>query len=196
MRCDFCQHVLGEIKSETGIEYYCNNCKMNQKNISVPLKEKNKFEEKMQEGNGITVSNVHIYAGPDCGIVFLKKIFQANQSVMICSPWISIEYAVDLVKISKRGVKVYIITSNQPNNEKSLELLEGEKNIFLKVKGVDKSHSKIYIADSDVAVMGSVNMTTTGLKRNQFNHIAYTFNENSVKEFVKIFKDLYEMKNG
>lgn len=192
--CSRCGQQLGVVEKDGKKEFYCNTCRINETHP-------NKFhigplnnDSHLQSGVAYELEHVQLYAGNDCGIVFLEKLFKAKQSLRICSPWISKEYLEKLIVLSRNNKAIFIITSKDNLNSDSANMLKNgqiQHKIKFKFAEVNEVHSKIYVIDSEFAVIGSANFTVTGLKREQNNHVAYTKDENDVKKCAVIFDDLF-----
>jgi HKD family nuclease len=123
---------------------------------------------------------------------YVEPIFHAKKSAWVCSPWISKSYAEKLYDLSRRGVEVRIITSDDTYNADTysyLSQLSQTTNFdvhFIKKEAV---HSKIYVVDDKYAVTGAVNFTYTGLNR-QTNNFTVAENE-EVEPIVKDFMRLW-----
>ncbi|RLI28276.1 hypothetical protein DRO58_02500 [Candidatus Bathyarchaeota archaeon] len=52
------------------------------------------------------------YVGSGVGPYVIEKILRAERRVLVCCPYISREYADNLVELSKRGVQVWVLTSD------------------------------------------------------------------------------------
>jgi HKD family nuclease len=123
---------------------------------------------------------------------YVEPIFHAKKLAWVCSPWISKSYAEKLYDLSRRGVEVRIITSDDTYNSDTysyLSQLSQTTNFdvhFIKKEAV---HSKIYIIDDKYAVTGAVNFTYTGLSR-QTNNFTIAENE-EVEPIIKDFMRLW-----
>jgi HKD family nuclease len=123
---------------------------------------------------------------------YVEPIFRAKKSAWVCSPWISKSYAEKLYDLSRRGVEVRIITSDDVYNADTysyLSQLSQTTNFdvhFIKKEAV---HSKIYVVDGEYAVTGAVNFTYTGLYK-QTNNFTVAENE-EVEPIVKDFMRLW-----
>ena len=132
------------------------------------------------------------YSGLRCGDYFYKQIMFAKKSIYICSPWISASYAEQFVELARKGIKVTIITSDQKNNEETVETLTMYKNQSkFDFRIMPKLHTKMYLADNSLVVDGSANFTKTGLW-NQQNNITIYNNFQDYKKFENIFFEIWD----
>jgi len=129
------------------------------------------------------------YVGRAVGAHFWDKILMAKYSVLVCGPYLSPKTVEKLIEMAKRDVKVLIITSlpkqpgENPQHEEAIALLEKAlqperdwlgrpkkdwKKPNLDVKYADERfiHAKIYAVDGELAVVGSANLTESGLWEN------------------------------
>jgi HKD family nuclease len=123
---------------------------------------------------------------------YIEPIFYAKKSAWVCSPWISKLYAEKLYDLSRRGVEVRIITSDDTYNADTysyLSQLSQTTNFDVHFINKGAVHSKIYVVDNEYAVTGAVNFTFTGLQRQTNN---FTIAENQeVEPIVKDFMRLW-----
>lgn len=116
----------------------------------------------------------------------------------VCSPWISKLYAEKLYDLSKKGVEVRIITSDDIYNSDTFSYLsqllpKGSqfKSTNFDVHFIKKEvvHSKIYVIDENYAVTGAVNFTYTGLQKQTNNFIIAENQEVEpiIKDFMKLW---------
>lgn len=123
---------------------------------------------------------------------YVEPIFYAKQLAWVCSPWISKSYAEKLFNLSRRGVEVRIITSDDFYNSDTYSYLSQlSQNTNFDVHFIKKEavHSKIYIIDNKYAITGAVNFTYTGLNR-QTNNFTIAENE-EVEPIIKDFMRLW-----
>lgn len=115
------------------------------------------------------------YSGSDAGSLIEPILWNAKKSAWVISPWLGQKYAEQLAILSQKGIEVRIITSNEDYNLESLEILKASENpnLLLLVLRKEKPdvkptfvHAKIYIADNELAVQGSANLTYSGLHSN------------------------------
>lgn len=111
------------------------------------------------------------FSGRSVGKYIEPKLRSAINSVYVCSPWISPEYAETLVRMAHKGIEIKIITSDDDLNQKTLSVLFGFSNEKLKTLIVPKEeaglvHSKCYIVDHRYAFVGSANFTWKGFNEN------------------------------
>lgn len=118
--------------------------------------------------------------------------------VWVCSPWISKLYAEKLYDLSRKGVEVRIITSDDIYNSDTFSYLSQllpkgseSKSTNFDVHFIKKEvvHSKIYVIDENYAVTGAVNFTYTGLQK-QTNNFVIAENQ-EVEPIIKDFMRLW-----
>ena len=192
--CSKCGQQLGFLEVDGKKEFYCNTCKLNKSPPEIIEKE-SKIKLNLQNGIAANLKHVQLYAGKDCGIIFLDELFNAKQNLRICSPWISKNYLEELISLSNNSVQIFLITSEDQYGYNINKLLDEEQTghkINYKFTPSSEVHSKIYVIDDRFAVIGSANLTLQGLKREQDNHVAYTKDENDVKTCSNIFDSLFK----
>jgi HKD family nuclease len=129
---------------------------------------------------------------------YVEPIFYAKKMAWVCSPWISKSYAEKLYDLSRKGVEIRIITSDDKYNSDTYsylsQLLPKDSRIqstnfdvhFVKKEAV---HSKIYVIDENYAITGAVNFTYNGLNKQTNN---FTIAENQeVEPIIKDFMRLW-----
>jgi HKD family nuclease len=129
---------------------------------------------------------------------YFEPFFYAKKMVWVCSPWISKSYAQRLYDLSRRGVEVRIVTSDDEYNSATFSYLsqlmsKDSKNQstnfdvhFIKKEVV---HSKIYVVDENYAITGAVNLTFTGLTKQTNNFTIFEGQE--VQAIIKDFTRLW-----
>ena len=125
---------------------------------------------------------------------YFKKIFDAKNELLICSPYLSPNYLIELIDCSKKNVKVKLITSLGNNGiyRSTLWILNNitcNENFEFKI--IDRLHAKIYIADQNFAIHGSANLTESGLKSN-LEQIHVIDKNGDVLELKKIFNEIWD----
>ena len=150
------------------------------------------------------------YAGRGAGAHIEKQLFSSKDYALICSPWITSEFAKRIIQMVERGTHCRVITSDKiaGDSQKSLELLSNfvkPQRDYLgrtkkdwspppfeyKVIAEKFVHAKMYIADGKYAVTGSANLTESGLWRN-IEHIIIINNPNDVEKLEDDFQHLWE----
>jgi hypothetical protein len=121
-------------------------------------------------------------------------LWNARESVWIISPWLGKDYVERLASLSRKGIEVKIITSNDNWNMESLEILIASRNPYLWLMVLDKQkvpfpHAKIYIIDNEYAFSGSANFTHSGMKYSVENLVIAETEE----EVQKIRNDFVNM---
>ena len=102
---------------------------------------------------------------------FTDLIKNTNESFLFTSPFIKLSTVNLLLKNRKRDIEVKGITSFKLRSfERKASDLEALKTLLkidkVKLRNFPKLHSKIYIFDSNTAVVSSANLTQGGLRRN------------------------------
>lgn len=102
---------------------------------------------------------------------FKNSIKNTKDKVRIVSPFIGFETSKQLVNSLKgTGVKCTIVTrfyrGDFLNHASSLEGLKMLVEAGFKVYALQDLHTKLYIFDSEIAILGSANFTTGGFKNN------------------------------
>jgi phosphatidylserine/phosphatidylglycerophosphate/cardiolipin synthase-like enzyme len=192
--CHVCGQQLGFLEVDGKKEFYCNTCKLNPPPPVITDNE-SKIKLNLQNGIASNLEHVQLYAGKDCGIIFLDELFSAKYSLRICSPWISKNYLEKLISLSNNSVQIFLITSKDQYGYNIIELLDKEQTkhkINHKFTPSREVHSKIYVIDDGFSIIGSANLTESGLDREQDNHVAYTKDGNDVKKCSIIFDDLFK----
>jgi HKD family nuclease len=122
---------------------------------------------------------------------YVEPIFNAKKMAWVCSPWISKSYAEKLYDLSRKGVEVRIITSDDEYNADTFSYLSQllprdskTQSTNFDVHFIKKEivHSKIYVIDENYAVTGAVNFTYSGLIKQTNN---FTIAENQEVEAIK-----------
>ncbi len=122
------------------------------------------------------------YIGKGAGAHIEMKLLGARRYVLVCSPYISPDYASKIVSLASNNVAIRLITSNSqdPYQQQSLKILKEAitpprglfafrkrknwKRIPLELMIINEKlvHAKIYVIDGEYAVVGSANMTKNG----------------------------------
>ncbi len=151
---------------------------------------------------------MQIFVGKGVGKFIEKQLFSAENYVMICTPSISYDFGVKILKMVKDGIKVKIIISNSGAGETN-QVHNMIKN-FLKInnsleyKIIDTKdvfvHAKAFIVDGKYAVIGSANFTKASFWLNVESIV--TFSEiddinNIINQFNKLWDtyDSFEFKD-
>jgi DNA helicase HerA-like ATPase len=123
----------------------------------------------------------------------LKEIFsRARRTIRIVSPWIKGEVLRDLLSGVREGVKVQVIL--RCSSEEDLSVTDPSAFIFLREIGAEvflnrKVHAKFFTADSREAVLGSANLTPSGVMGEGNVEVAVHIKE---RKKVKELEDLFE----
>ena len=110
----------------------------------------------------------------------------------VCSPWISKFYAEKLFNLSRQGVEVRVVTSDDVYNADTysyLSQLPQTTNFDVHFVKKETVHSKIYVIDDKYAVAGSVNFTYRGLNQQTNNFVIYENQE--IEPVANNFKSLW-----
>jgi phosphatidylserine/phosphatidylglycerophosphate/cardiolipin synthase-like enzyme len=148
------------------------------------------------------------YAGRSAGAHFLDEMFMSKDYVYVASRWISPEYAKKLVQMTKEGVAVRIITSDdkEKNHQKALEILKKalKPPAFARIKGWNPPnmelgiireqylHVKLYVFDDKMAVVGSANLTKNGMWNN-IEHVVIFDKPEEVQQLKHDFEKLWKL---
>lgn len=114
------------------------------------------------------------------GRYVVERLFSARTYAFICSPYISQEYAWEIVKLAEKGVLVKVLTSDkvverdfyirtffaEVKRQKQGGRLETLKTLVMNHRGQSFEHSKMYVIDDQYAVTGSANLTRPGMWQN------------------------------
>ena len=149
------------------------------------------------------------YAGRGAGAHIEKQLFSSKDYALICSPWISSEFAKRIIQMVERGTSCRVITSDKiaGDSAKTIEFLKNftkPKKDYLgrtkkdwspppfdyKVIAEKFVHAKIYISDGKYAVTGSANLTQYGLWKN-IEHITIINNSKDVGKLEDDFDHLW-----
>ena len=132
--------------------------------------------------------------------IYKSLINNAKNYIYITSPYVVLDYGIinDLIFAVKRGVDVRIIIPSVPDKKLTYFLTKQNTNYLLKngVKIYSYSkgfiHSKQLICDSEIAVVGSVNLDYRSFLH-QFENGVILYSKNTItdikKDFDAIFKD-------
>jgi hypothetical protein len=124
---------------------------------------------------------------------------EAKKSVHIISPWISKEIAESIIKIaSKQRVRFEIITSDDltvDTHKKALEKFARTTVPNVNVYIIrEKLHAKMLIVDERVLVMGSANLTLSGLYENIESYIVLA-TPDTIKSSLLQFNELLSVSS-
>lgn len=139
------------------------------------------------------------FVGTNAGDILLKKLFNSSKSVLICSPWISFEYAEKINDLVEKGIDVKIILSGDEHDDykKTLKLFKEKKNksnnkFNYKIAINKFVHAKIYVIDDEYGLTGSVNLTRNGLWDN-VEHLVTCDEPDEVAQMKKDFFSIWEL---
>ncbi len=135
----------------------------------------------------------------EVGKVIEPLLRDSRKSIVVSSPFISPRYARMLVDKSKQGVKVRVLTwIPEPGEEgydyhvESLRILRENLNDNLEVRVADQLHAKIYVVDGKIAIIGSANLTESGMYGN-VEHIDIKLDPKLVLEISRGFDNLWSV---
>ncbi|GEM_PF-1228438 len=157
------------------------------------------------------------HVGRGAGAFIEQWLFTAEKTAWVCSPWISPAFAQKLMAMARKGVEVRIITSDHSLNAESLRIIKEaakpEKDFLGRIKKDWKSptldyliirtpsekdheagilvHAKMYLVDSEYAVVGSANCTESGFYRNLEHLVIFEGSEEVAwieEDFVTLWK--------
>jgi len=142
----------------------------------------------------------------EVGKVVEPILNEARKSIDVSSPFISPRYAHMLVNISRKGVKIRVLTWMPELGEvvdeyryhvESLKILKDNVSENLEVRIAEKLHAKIYIVDDKVVITGSANLTERGMYGN-YEHIDVKMDPSSVlrihNEFIKLWNSAKDIR--
>jgi phosphatidylserine/phosphatidylglycerophosphate/cardiolipin synthase-like enzyme len=132
------------------------------------------------------------------GKYVIDRLFGAHTYAFICSPYISEQYAKEIVRLAKNGTIVKVLTSDKITERgfiirdffkeaKRTDGLDTLKTLVMKHRGQSFEHSKMYIVDDNYSVVGSANLTRPGMWEN--SEILY-ISETPID--VKHARDIFE----
>ncbi len=117
-------------------------------------------------------------------------LFESTEKeINIISPFIGIQTAKEIIKIiNEKKIKVNLITRfsrsdfySKASSIEALNLLFDNKVSILAVK---KLHTKLYIIDNDIMILGSSNFTTGGFITNIELNVLFQNENNDCKEII------------
>ncbi|GMO25726.1 MAG: hypothetical protein Ta2B_05440 [Termitinemataceae bacterium] len=170
------ESFLQELQKENLKKYPSNMLNENPKKLNIKP-----FEDRL--------ASPQLYIGCGEAEKISRHILGAKKTIKIISPYIDEKNISGLNTRFKDHVQVKLITNfNQKEYFSNKEYLELKKN----VKFIDTPfiHSKLFIVDSGIAITGSVNFTTKGMKENFETCITINDNEN-ITRLENYFDDLY-----
>jgi hypothetical protein len=125
-------------------------------------------------------------------------LMQAREVVRIISPWMSGKVAKDICNIAmKRKIRFRIITSSDTTvktHGEALKILKGAESEGVEVRTLrDKLvHAKVVIIDESLCIIGSANLTLSGLYEN-IEGYAVLSEPSLVKDSVSKFDELWNV---
>jgi len=158
------------------------------------------------------------HVGRGAGAFIEPKLFTAERTAWVCSPWLSPPFAQRLTSMAKKGVEVRVITSDDSINHDSLKILRDaakpERDLLGRVKKDWKPpsldyliiktgkpeaaergilvHAKMYVVDSMYAVTGSANCTEAGFYHN-LEHLLIFEAPEEVEQIEEDFATLWKL---
>ena len=149
--------------------------------------------------------------GRGAGAFIEKELFSAKEYALICSPWITFDFAKKIIRLVEKGTEVRVITSNSKagDTDKTLEwfrdYVRPEKDLLGRIKKdwsapsnfgfkiieEDFIHAKMYLVDGKYAVVGSANLTESGLWHN-IEHVMYFTRPEEIEPLESDFEHLWE----
>jgi len=102
--------------------------------------------------------------------VVVDLIKQARESLFVSTPYIK-SYGVELLLGHAKAQKLSLLTNLSLANVTGVNfdfdsLLALEKHFEIRISSLEKLHAKIYVADADLALVTSANLTRGGLQEN------------------------------
>jgi hypothetical protein len=125
-------------------------------------------------------------------------LIKARKIVRITSPWISCEVAKAICDIArKQKIDFRIITSSDTiveTHKKAIQLFQnaGLENVEVKILKDKLVHAKIIIVDESFSIIGSANLTLSGLYEN-IEGYAVLSEPSLVKDSISKFEELWKM---
>jgi phosphatidylserine/phosphatidylglycerophosphate/cardiolipin synthase-like enzyme len=152
------------------------------------------------------------HIGRGVGKYIEKELFSAKNYVLVSSPDISPDLGEKLFEMTKRGVKVRVLTSNtrgadsDKTNQSAREFVkpkphEVNSNAWspppleykiVSTKEIALIHAKIYVIDGVCAIVGSANLTENSFW-NFAEYIHITRNTDEVKEIEADFEKIWNL---
>ena len=138
--------------------------------------------------SGLNINGEIFYSFVEELVTSIKK---AKQEILILNYLINDKFIFEHIKskLVYQPIKIFILTSEYTLKEKSnLLKLTGEFPKFFKIKTYRKTllHGKLLIIDNNIAILGSHNITYSGLHKNI--ELSLLIEEkNIVKEFRNLF---------
>lgn len=156
------------------------------------------------------------HTGRGVGNILEKELFYATKYAFVCSPFISPSYAKRLVQLVENGIQVRVITTDENYKDKngdntrivfkdavkpSTNFLGRTKKDWVrppldyKIIKRDFVHAKIYVVDGKVAMVGSPNLTYSGLWNN-IEHLMFTHDSSEVRMIEDDYEKLWNSYGG
>jgi len=126
----------------------------------------------------------------------LNYVRKAKRHISIISPWFSKEVARTICELAKsRSLNLRILTSDDMKNEthvEALKIFDEEKSGALKSKVLTDRlpHIKMIIIDDSLLIMGSANLTLSGLYENVEGYVIIDDAE-SIKKSLVSFEEIW-----
>jgi phosphatidylserine/phosphatidylglycerophosphate/cardiolipin synthase-like enzyme len=127
----------------------------------------------------------------------LNYIRKAKHEISIISPWFSKEVARTICELARtKSLSLRILTSNDLKNEthvEALKIFESEQSKTLKSKVlIDRlPHIKMIVIDDSLLIMGSANLTLSGLYDNVEGYVIIDDPE-AIKKSLLSFEDIWK----
>ncbi|MGL6119018.1 MAG: phospholipase D-like domain-containing protein [Fusobacteriaceae bacterium] len=125
---------------------------------------------------------------------FMDLVSSSEKEIILCAPYIKLPIVKEILKNRKSDAKMKVITSasipsfiNKASDIEAIKFLL-ENNIT--VKNYQGLHAKVYIFDSEKALVTSANLTYNGLNRNFEYGVLISDDKNSVSQIVSDYKAL------
>ncbi len=132
--------------------------------------------------------------------VFIDAYAQAKRSIKVISPFIE-KNAVDglLSEIKKKNLQGKLITKFSTEDficgVNNLDSLQNLLDYGFEIAAINSLHSKLYLFDDSVAIVGSANFTSAGLSKNIELSVKFDGNDNMIPLLNKYFDELYQKCN-
>lgn len=142
---------------------------------------------------------MEVFIGKEVGKYIEAELFSAKTYALICTPSISYELGMKMLKMAETGVKIKVITSNsgagETNNvhEAVNQFLKSNDNLEYKIVDTKEIfvHAKVYVKDGKYAVVGSANFTKESFWRNAESIVIFDTSDD-IQKVEKEFHKLWD----
>ena len=142
---------------------------------------------------------MEIFIGKGVGKYIESKLFSAKTYALICTPSISYDLGMKMLKMAETGVKIKVIVSNNDAgetykvHETVKEFLKSSDNLEYKIVDYKEIfvHAKVYVKDGRYAVVGSPNFTKNSFWNNAESIVIFDV----LEDVQKVEKEFYKLWN-